>query len=76
MRIFAGRLFDPYSLELLGNQVITVSPERGLILEVRSYSNDEPAGVDWSDPLVVDLRHATVLPGFVDAHVHSKFWIA
>ncbi|KAI0931079.1 hypothetical protein AcW2_000041 [Taiwanofungus camphoratus] len=71
-KIFAGKLFDPYTLTLLPNRIITVSRESGLILDVQPYSAADEASVDFSDPQIVDLRPATVLPGFVDAHVHRK----
>ncbi|KAI0937447.1 hypothetical protein AcV5_005354 [Taiwanofungus camphoratus] len=69
-KIFAGKLFDPYTLTLLPNRIITVSRESGLILDVQPYSAADEASVDFSGPQIVDLRPATVLPGFVDAHVH------
>ncbi|KZT03501.1 uncharacterized protein LAESUDRAFT_659678 [Laetiporus sulphureus 93-53] len=68
MQIYAGKLFDPYTLQLLENQVITVSPESGLVLDVQPFSITNTN--DLSGPQCIDLRHATVLPGFVDAHVH------
>ncbi|KAH7914545.1 hypothetical protein BJ138DRAFT_1098600 [Hygrophoropsis aurantiaca] len=77
-RILAGKLFDPYTLELLENQVITVDKESGLILNVQFSPNFidtiEPDGtvpvIAPSVVEVIDLRHLTVLPGFVDTHVH------
>lgn len=66
--ILAGKLFDPYTLELLENQAITISSDSGLILDVTSFSN---TGSDFMGD-VIDLRNSTVLPGFVDTHVHCK----
>ncbi|ETW86701.1 hypothetical protein HETIRDRAFT_456627 [Heterobasidion irregulare TC 32-1] len=75
-RIYAGRLFDPDSLALLANQLIAVSPSSGLVISVRPF---DPARVPFGpdakpgpseDPRAIDLRRCTVLPGFVDAHVH------
>ncbi|KAH9930990.1 uncharacterized protein B0H18DRAFT_930105 [Fomitopsis serialis] len=68
VRIYAGKLFDSVNLQLLENQVITISPDSGLILDVSSYSPKDR--ITWDDPQVIDLRHATVLPGLVDVHVH------
>ncbi|KAJ8457137.1 hypothetical protein ONZ51_g11706 [Trametes cubensis] len=71
IRIYAGQLFDPESLQLQPRQRITVSQDSGLILDVRPYSIPEESEVDFTNPeTVVDLRDATVLPGFVDTHVH------
>lgn len=66
-QILAGQIFDPYLLKLIPNQVITVSQESGLILDVQPLDED----LDYfSDPKTIDLRHLTVVPGFVDVHVH------
>lgn len=73
MKIYAGKLYDPYTLALLPQRVITTSAESGLVLDVAPYSAEDEAGVDFADPAVVDLRQATVLPGFVDAHVHREY---
>ncbi|KAF9237060.1 hypothetical protein BU15DRAFT_49217 [Melanogaster broomeanus] len=69
--IIAGKLFDPYSLDLVEKQLITVSNESGLILEVSPYSGSDPLS-EWrfATENVIDLSTLTVLPGFVDAHVH------
>ncbi|CCM01455.1 uncharacterized protein FIBRA_03508 [Fibroporia radiculosa] len=69
MQIFAGKLFDSYTLAFHENVVIVVSPESGLILDIHPYTSAELAFADFRDAQrFVDLRHATVLPGFVDAH--------
>lgn len=75
MKIYAGKLFDPYTLALLPQRVITTSPESGLVLGVAPYSTADEAGVDFADEAVVDLRQATVLPGLVDAHVHRELCV-
>ena len=73
VKIYAGKLFDPYTLQLLPQRVITVSEDSGLVLDVQPYSGDEVRNVDFaSREDVVDLRAATVLPGLVDVHVHSE----
>ncbi|KAI0829030.1 hypothetical protein BC628DRAFT_1533672 [Trametes gibbosa] len=76
VRIYAGKLFDPETLQLLPRRVITVSPASGLVLDVQPYADEEAqrdvdlSAGDTGGEAVVDLREATVLPGFVDAHVH------
>src|SRR5258708_15469497 len=60
----AGRLFDPKSDKLATNQVVTIQGDR--IVEVGPADRVKiPAGAE-----VVDLSHATVLPGLIDAHTH------
>ncbi|KAJ7722888.1 hypothetical protein DFH07DRAFT_932308 [Mycena maculata] len=70
-KILAGQLYDPYLLQLVPHQLITVSRKTGLVLDVCSFS-PESASVNLilNDPDTIDLRHLTVAPGFVDAHVH------
>lgn len=82
-RIYAGKLFDPESLELLENRVITVSETLGLVLDARTFEEAEYEAEtsawkekegrgELSKVRTVDLRKLTVLPGFVDAHVHCE----
>ncbi|PCH34350.1 hypothetical protein WOLCODRAFT_62488 [Wolfiporia cocos MD-104 SS10] len=68
--IYAGKLFDPESLELTTNRVITVAPDSGLIVALGHFTPIELHNLDFSDPQCIDLRSATVFPGLVDAHVH------
>ncbi|RDX46801.1 hypothetical protein OH76DRAFT_1442743 [Lentinus brumalis] len=70
VKIYAGKLFDPDTLQLLPQRVVTVSQDSGLILDVRPYAGDEAQDVDFAGEDAVDLRAATVLPGLVDLHVH------
>ncbi|KAI0713110.1 hypothetical protein C8T65DRAFT_717820 [Cerioporus squamosus] len=70
VKIYAGRLFDPYTLQLLPQRVVTVSQDSGLVLDVQPFAGDQVQNVDFAAEDVVDLRGATVLPGLVDAHVH------
>ena len=73
VKIYAGKLFDPYTLQLLPQRVVTVSPASGLVVDVREWTAEELQKVNFADEEgVVDLRGLTVLPGFVDAHVHSE----
>ncbi|KAG9308993.1 hypothetical protein JVU11DRAFT_11297 [Chiua virens] len=65
VKIIAGKLFDPYTLTLLENQVIRVSRATGRVLDVSPH-----AACDDNEGEVIDLSELTVLPGFVDVHVH------
>jgi imidazolonepropionase-like amidohydrolase len=60
----AGRLFDPKSGTNLINQVILIKGDR--ITDVGPADRVQiPPGAK-----VIDLSHATVLPGLIDRHVH------
>src|SRR5258706_9938269 len=60
----AGRLFDPKSEKIATNQVVTIKGDK--IVEVGPADRVKiPAGAE-----VIDLSHATVLPGLIDAHTH------
>src|SRR5260370_24523245 len=62
--IRAGRLFDVKSEKLVTNQVVLIHGDR--ITEVGPAERGKvPPGAE-----VVDLSHATVLPGLIDAHTH------
>jgi imidazolonepropionase-like amidohydrolase len=62
--IRAGRLFDGKSENLLDNQVVLIEGER--ITEVGPAASVKiPSGAK-----VIDLSHATVLPGLIDGHEH------
>lgn len=60
--IHAGRLVDVAAGEVLEAQTIRIRDDRVVALEA-GFVSDETAEV-------IDLRDATVMPGFMDMHVH------
>jgi imidazolonepropionase-like amidohydrolase len=58
----AGKLIDGKNDQAIANVLIVI--EDGKIVSVT------PGGTPPADVQVVDLSHATVLPGFTDAHTH------
>lgn len=71
-RILAGKLFDTYQLQFLPSQTIIVSKNTGIILNVESTNPNDLDPSQMSSGNTIDLRHLTILPGFVDTHVHCK----
>lgn len=66
--IRAGRMFDSTTGKVLDNQVIVIDGDR--IKTVGDAGKVAiPPGVN-----VLDLSHATVLPGLIDAHTHLFFY--
>jgi imidazolonepropionase-like amidohydrolase len=60
----AGKLLDVKSGKLLANQVVVIQGDK--IVSVGPESDVKTS----SDDTVIDLSHATVLPGLIDAHTH------
>ncbi|KIK68747.1 hypothetical protein GYMLUDRAFT_36243 [Collybiopsis luxurians FD-317 M1] len=69
-KLLVGKLFDPYSLEFQDSQSVTISKDSGLIISVEPITENDLNPFDIESGQTVDLRTLTVLPGFVDAHVH------
>lgn len=70
--ILAGKLFDPETLSVRTQQVIRISPSKGLILSVENSSDEEISLLRKRaiPEEFIDLSSETVIPGFVDTHVH------
>jgi imidazolonepropionase-like amidohydrolase len=62
LAILAGRLIDGKSDTVITNALILVEGDKIVSVTARGSA---PAGVE-----VIDLSHATVLPGFMDTHTH------
>jgi imidazolonepropionase-like amidohydrolase len=78
VKIIAGKLFDSRKRCFVSNQLITVSPHLGLITDVRAVSQEEQASLiqEAKENIdTLDFSNKTVLPGFVDAHVHCMLQI-
>src|SRR5215472_7927501 len=60
--ILAGRLFDATSDKVRENVLITIEGDR-----IKSVASGATAP---SGATVIDLSHATVLPGLIDCHTH------
>jgi imidazolonepropionase-like amidohydrolase len=61
--IRAGKLFQPETGQFLDRPVILISGDH--ILSVASADTKQPA-----DAQLIDLKNATILPGFIDVHTH------
>ena len=61
--IHAGRVFDATSAKILKEQTLRVKGDR-IVARTRGYA---PAG---AEDTLIDLRDSTVMPGWIDMHVH------
>ncbi|TRM58816.1 hypothetical protein BD626DRAFT_510651 [Schizophyllum amplum] len=72
--LYTSALFDSLARKLVRDQVISVSEEYGIIVDVQTYDPaqfDELVARDHARGITtMDVRHLTILPGFVDVHVH------
>ena len=64
--IHAGKLFDSKKGEMLSNMTVIVSGKKIKQIQ-KGFKNSNNA-----NDLVIDLRNATVMPGFIDLHVHIE----
>ncbi|KAF2722271.1 hypothetical protein K431DRAFT_338302 [Polychaeton citri CBS 116435] len=70
--IHTDLLFDPKARSFVRNTSIEVDKSTGLITKVyqRPKSHNDALCKGITRSADIDLRHRTVLPGFVDAHAH------
>ena len=64
--IHAGKLFDSEKGEMISNMTVIVSGKK--IKEVRKGFKTPKKDQD----IVIDLKDSTVMPGFIDLHVHIE----
>ena len=64
--IHAGKLFDSEKGEMISNMTVIVSDKK--IKEVRKGFKTPKK----DDDIVIDLKDSTVMPGFIDLHVHIE----
>jgi len=76
-RILADCYFDSETAQLIRREtILEVSQDTGLIHKICTcgpeddQESKEPQSREWE---LIDLRGLTVLPGFVDTHVHRQF---
>lgn len=72
--ILAGKIFDSRARKLVENQVVLVDRELGVILDIINLNEFQQAQRN-EDIEVIDLGQWTLVPGFVDAHVHCKMFV-
>lgn len=77
--ILAGRVFNSEERVFHSDLAIVVDSQAGIIVNVRPICAGDIEGLNKVRNLaedgntVVDLRKQTVLPGFVDVHVHCTY---
>ena len=64
--IYAGKLFDSEKGEMISNMTVIVSGKK--IKEIRKGFKIPKK----DDDIVIDLKDSTVMPGFIDLHVHIE----
>lgn len=67
LTIHTSHLFDSQNAAFVKNTSLEVNTKTGLITKVHKRSS---SAIDDAKSTDIDLRHLTVLPGFVDAHTH------
>lgn len=67
-KICTGQVFDPIERVMLPRQVIWVDRDTGVVIRL---GEEEGFGSEFEVEVTdVDLTNLSVLPGFVDVHVH------
>lgn len=70
--VLAGKVFDSQQRRIVKDQVIMIDRDLGVILDVLSLDEFRLAQRSDDDIDLIDLGQWTLVPGFVDAHVHCK----
>lgn len=65
-RLLGARLWDGISDEMISDAEILVEGDR------ISYVGPQRDSLDWSDGPTINLAGASVMPGFIDTHVHLR----
>ena len=83
--ILAGRLFDSESRSFHTEQAIEVDSRAGLIVQIRPIDQKDIQALQSERFFaskakegtnnIIDLRNQTILPGFVDVHVHCEYFL-
>lgn len=83
--IHTKALYDPFTQSLIPNCVISVNRNTGVVADVWQSDRDPSLSITGLQPVsrleedaevtVVDLEHLTILPGFVDVHVHCMLYL-
>jgi len=76
-KICTGQVFDPIARVMLPRQVVWVDRESGIVIRVSEGAGQVEENSMFESEFEmevtdVDLTNLTVLPGFVDVHVHCK----
>ena len=64
--LHCGKLIDTNSGEVLTNKTIVVTGNKITAIQ------DGFASTERADDIIIDLKDKTVMPGFIDMHVHIE----
>jgi len=79
LKLLAGRIITASPITgilrkpFLADHTILISRKTGRILSVTPTTDSDTREAASPDSSVIDLRGKTVLPGFIDTHVHCEF---
>ncbi len=76
LHVYAGKLFDSISRTIQPKKLIKVDISTGRIQDITSFTEIESEAIEGgtgNDIRVLDCTGLTIVPGFVDVHVHCKF---